>query len=213
MATTPITPPSTGGTPAQRTLTNGQDYDFSGYCSGVAFSHTQSLMVNYESMTYQRPSGTWLAGTETLSALQLTIFYDWTQSLEDMNFSTISGDCRGAANARQLHVMAVSSPSQTTAGLGMSGLIYTSAVGEVRRWSKPGDAAGNGGNTYWRVLYEIPENMLHAARTNDDIALTVCRDIISKVQTGGMQYFEPGAVRQPGITPAVPEFRTNLVYI
>jgi len=173
----------------------GNLFQSSGPCSGTTWTHTQDLTIFYEVVTYPRPTGgTWLPSTTDVSALKLTVMGNAGNSLDFFVTSSVSGasGCATAADARQAHVLALSSTTITTSNaMGGAGAIYTLSGGYERRWTQTGDVAQVDNRFYGEGLFEInglPNNWIY----DPTLSTQVARQIISRVCNGGIRYSNDG---------------------
>jgi len=192
----PIPAPSptaiTGYSAPNQNAGGGQPFVASGPCSGTAWTHTQDLTIFYQVVTIPQNAGTWLPTTNTVSALNLTVYGNGESALSFFSTSSVSGatGCATAADARQAQVLTLSSTNSTN-GMGSAGAIYTLSGGYERRWSQTGDSDQNDNRMYLNCLFPIdgvPENWQFDATLSNNIA----RQIISRVCNGGLKYQNDG---------------------
>ena len=202
----PIPAPSptalTGYSAPNSAAGGGQQFQSSGPCSGTAFIHTQDLTIFYEIVTMPQNSGTWLPSTTDVSALKLTVMGNGEDSLSFFSTSAVSGStgsgttqCATAADARQAHVLTLSS-SDSAAGMGGAGAIFTLSGGYERRWSQTGDTNLQDSRLYVNGLFEI-DGLPTGWETNADLSNNVARQIIARVCNGGLRY------QNNGISPPI----------
>mgnify|MGYP003648908302 FL=1 len=212
MTPTPISPPGGGvATPSQHP---GNSYVGSGICSGTAFVHQQTIYISYATSSEATLAPTWLpeAGP-TINGLGCFVNVSFTDSLEQ--FSTSANDvssCSNAANTRDMHVLDFSALQHTGDGLGTSGYISTSANGFTRRWAEPGDVADQFNDYFINAWFPMDAVTYNAMQTNGTVAKAVIRNLVERIAAGGVQAeMFPG--NQLSVTPPIPKFNTNLVYI
>ena len=202
----PIPAPSptslTGYTAPNSAAGGGQQFQASGPCSGTAFTHTQDVTIFYQIVTMPQQAGTWLPSTTDVSALKLTVMGNGEDSLAFFSTSAVSGSagsgttqCATAADARQAHVLALSS-TNSAAGMGTAGAIYTLSGGYERRWSQTGDANRQDSRMYVNGLFEI-NGLPNGWQNNGDLSNNVARQVIARVANGGLQY------QNDGVSPPV----------
>ena len=170
----------------------GNQFQASGPCSGTAFTHTQDLTIFYQIVSIPQSQGTWLPSTSNVSALQLTVMGNAEDSLNFFSTSSVSGasGCATAADARQAHVLTLSSTT-AAAGMGTAGAIYTLSGGYERRWSKTGDINQQDNRLYLNALFEI-DGLPQGWETNTTLSDNVARQIIARVCNGGLKYQNDG---------------------
>jgi hypothetical protein len=202
MPSTPISPPGGGaGTPSQQP---GGAYVASGMCSGTAFSHTQTIYVSYQVSAEATLIPKWLpeAGPE-INGLGCFVQLSYTDTLDQ--FSTSANDlssCANAANTREMHVLDFSALQHTGDGLGLSGYVSTSSNGFTRRWTQAGD-------TEDQYYLSLPNAWFPLDQI---VAKAVIRSMVERIAAGGIQWAAM-AHNTPSISPSIPKFNTNLVYI
>ena len=170
----------------------GNQFQASGPCSGTAWTHTQDLTIFYELVTIPQSAGTWLPSTSDVSALKLTVMGNAENSLDFFSTSSVSGatGCATAADARQAHVLTLSSTTDNT-GMGTAGSIYTLSGGYERRWTRTGDTTGQDNRMYINGLFEVNGLPVGWWR-NVDISNNIARQIIARVCNGGLRYQNDG---------------------
>ena len=216
MAATPIAPP--GGGAATPAVHPGQSYVGSGICSGTAFTHNQSLFVTYSVSASADLKNTWLPEQAPLvSGLVVNAYINYTNSLEQFSASGNNGPdgCANAANDRQLHVLDFSSYTQTTDGLGLRGMITTSAAGRTRRWSQPGDVNEQFSTHIMEGWFPFDNGTYDAIQEDDTAAKAIIRYMVEQLIAGGvLNHRDNGITRgsSSGSAP-IPGFNTNLLYI
>jgi len=192
----PIPAPSptslTGYSAPNSAAGGGNQFQASGPCSGTAWTHTQDLTIFYEVVTIPQNAGTWLPSTTNVSALKLTVMGNAEDSLDFFATSSVSGasGCATAADARQAHVLSMSSTT-TTVGLGTAGAIYTLSGGYERRWSQTGDVNQVDNRMMVNGYFEInglPDGWWY----NSTLSNNVARQIIARVCNGGLRYSNDG---------------------
>ena len=216
MAATPISPP--GGGEVTPATSPGQGYVGSGICSGIAFTHQQSLYISYSVSSEDVLNPTWLPQSGTpVSGLECWAQATFTDSLDQ--FSTSSNDgssCSNAANDRQMHVLDFSALEHTGDGLGLSGYVSTSANGFTRRWSQQGDVEDSGQLGLHRAWFPLDPVTYQAMITDNVVAKAVIRSMVERMTVGGILYWagvnynDPPSVQ---ISPPFPGLRQNLIYI
>ena len=176
----------------------GNQYQASGSCSGTAWTHTQDLTIFYEMVSIPQNAGTWLPSTTTVSALKLTVMGNAENSLGFFATSAVSGasGCATAANARQAHVLTLSSTDSSVA-LGVAGAIYTLSAGYERRWAIQGDGNDRDSRHYGNALFRV-DGLPAYWNYNTTLSNQVARQIISRVCNGGIRYQNDGV--SPPIT-------------
>ena len=216
MTPTPISPPGGGAvTPA---ALPGQGYVGSGICSGTAFTHQQSIYMSYMVSSEATVTNQWLpqAGN-SVNGLGLYITVTYSDSIDQFSTSANDGSsCSNAANARDLHVLDFSAFEHTGDGMGLSGMITTSANGFERRWALPGDVAEQYTRTFRDAWFPLDEFTYTQLQSNNTVAKALIRSMVESVAAGGIQY-KPVTSSQnypgPEISPPIPKFNTNLIYI
>ena len=200
----PIPAPSptgiTGYSAPNQNAGGGQPFVASGPCSGTVLVHTQDLMISYEITTMAQGGGTWLPTSTDVSALKLYVVGCADDSLSFFSTSSVSGaQCAGAADARQAHVLTLSSTT-ATAAMGTAGSIYTLSGGYERRWTRTGDAAEEqrfyGGNILFPIV-GLPENWNYDSTLSNNIA----RQIVAQVVAGGLEYSADGTLANKTVMP------------
>lgn len=197
----PIPAPSptspTGYSAPNAVAGGGNQFQASGPCSGTAFTHTQDLTIFYEIVSIPQNAGTWLPSTSDVSAMQLTVMGNAEDSLNFFSTSSVSGasGCATAADARQAHVLTLSSTTAST-GMGTAGAIYTLSGGYERRWSRTGDTNQQDNRTYLNGLFQI-DGLPSGWETNVILSNNVARQIIARVCNGGIKY------QNDGVSPPV----------
>ena len=171
----------------------GQQFQTSGPCSGTAWTHTQDITIFYEIVSIPQNAGTWLPSTTDVSALKLTVMGNAEDSLAFFSTSAVSGatGCLTAADARQAHVLSLSSTTAAAGHFGIAGAIYTLSGGYERRWANSMDTANRDNRFYGNALFEIdglPTNWNY----NTTLANNVARQIIARVVNGGLRYNNGG---------------------
>ena len=198
----PIPAPSptalTGYTAPFAAAGGGNQFQSSGPCSGTTWTHTQDVTIFYEVVMIPQNAGTWLPSTTDVSALKLTVMGNAENSLDFFSTSSVSGatGCATAADARQAHVLSLSSTTSTNA-MGTAGAIITLSGGYERRWSNSMDVAQVDNRFYGNALFEIdglPTNWNY----NTTLSNSVARQIIARVVNGGLRYNNGG--QAPPIT-------------
>jgi hypothetical protein len=206
----PIPAPSptalTGYTAPFAAAGGGNQFQSSGPCSGTTWTHTQDITIFYEVVLIPQNAGTWLPGTTDVSALKLTVMGNAENSLDFFSTSSVSGatGCATAADARQAHVLTLSSTT-ASAAMGTAGAIYTLSGGYERRWSNSMDVAQVDNRFYGNALFEIdglPTNW----NNNTSLSNSVARQIIARVVNGGLRY------NNSGQTPPVTAGHWDLMY-
>ena len=127
-------------------------------------------------------------------------------SLDFFSTSSVSGatGCATAADARQAHVLTLSSTT-ASAAMGTAGSIFTLSGGYERRWSNSMDVAQVDNRFYGNALFEIdglPANWNY----NTSLSNSVARQIIARVVNGGLRYSNDGT------TPPVTAGDWDLMY-
>ena len=197
----PIPAPSptslTGYSAPNSAAGGGQQFQASGPCSGSAFTHTQDLTIFYQIVTMPQQTGTWLPSTTDVSALKLTVMGNGEDSLAFFSTSAVSGSvgsgttqCATAADARQAHVLTLSSTDSAT-GMGNAGSIFTLSGGYERRWSQTGDANRQDSRMLINGLFEI-NGLPDGWQTNADLSNNIARQIVARVSNGGLRYQNEG---------------------
>ena len=176
----------------------GNQYQASGSCSGTTWTHTQDLTIFYEIVSIPQNAGTWLPSTTDVSALRLTVMGNAENSLDFFATSAVSGasGCATAANARQAHVLTLSS-TNSSVGLGSAGAIYTLSAGYERRWAVQGDNNEQDNRTYVNGKFDIM-GLPASWNYNTTLSNQVARQIIARVCNGGIRYQNDGVA--PPIT-------------
>jgi len=203
----PIPAPSptalTGYSAPNSAAGGGQQFQPSGPCSGTAFTHTQDLTIFYQIVTMPQEAGTWLPSTTDVSALKLTVYGNGSDSLAFFSTSAVSGSagsgttqCATAADARQAHVLALSSTDYGAGLMGNAGVIYTLSGGYERRWSQVGDVGRGESRMYINGLFEIA-GLPDQWRYNETLSNNVARQVIARVCNGGLRY------QNDGVSPPV----------
>ena len=206
----PIPAPSpttlTGYSAPNSAAGGGQQFQASGPCSGTAFTHTQDLTIFYEIVSIPQNAGTWLPSTTNVSALRLTVMGNGEDSLAFFATSSVSGasGCSTAADARQAHVLTLSSTT-AAAGMGTAGAIYTLSGGYERRWSQTGDANQQDSRMYVNGLFPI-DGLPTGWQVDATLSNNVARQIISRVCNGGIRY------QNDGVSPPVTAGNWSLMY-
>jgi len=206
----PIPAPSptslTGYSAPNAAAGGGNQFQSSGPCSGTTWTHTQDLFIAYEVVEIPQNAGTWLPSTSNVSALKLTVYGQAEDSLDFFSTSSVSGatGCATAADARQAHVLTLSSTGALQ-GMGPAGAIYTLSGGYERRWTQTGDVARSDNRTYMNGLFPIDGL---PSGWNNDVTLSnlVARQIIARVVNGGIRYSNDGT------TPPVTAGDWDLMY-
>ena len=172
----------------------GNLYQSSGPCSGTAWTHTQDLAIFYEIVSIPQATGIFPPGNTDVSALRLTVMGNAENSLGFFSTSSVSGatGCATAADARQAHVMTLSSTTGVV-GFGNAGAILTLSGGYERRWERVGDFATVDNRTYINGLFEI-DGLPTGWNTNATLSNTVATQIIARVCNGGIRYNNGGVV-------------------
>ncbi len=170
----------------------GNQFQASGPCSGIAWTHTQDLFIGYEIVTIPQSAGTWFPSTTDVSALKLSVWGNAEDSLDFFATSSVSGasGCATAADARQAHILTLSS-TNAAVGMGTAGSIYTLSGGYERRWTRTGDVDKHQGRSYQNMLFPIdglPTNW----NNNNTLSNNVARQIIAQVVNGGLRWSEDG---------------------
>jgi len=170
----------------------GNQFQSSGPCSGTTWTHTQDIAIFYEVVEMPQNAGTWLPSTSNVSALKLTVVGNAQDSLDFFSTSSVSGasGCATAADARQAHVLTLSSTT-ATAGMGTAGAIYTLSGGYERRWTQTGDVAQTDNRIYVNGLFEI-DGLPTDWNFNTTLSNNVARQIIARVVNGGIRYSNDG---------------------
>ena len=203
----PIPAPSptalTGYSAPNSAAGGGQQFQASGPCSGTAFTHTQDLTIFYEIVSIPQNAGTWLPSTTNVSALKLTVMGNGEDHLSFFSTSSVSGstgsgttNCATAADARQAHVLALSSTTVGSTMMGNAGAIYTLSGGYERRWSQTGDVDRWDSRTYVNGLFQIA-GLPDQWQYNETLSNNVARQIIARVANGGIRY------QNDGVSPPV----------
>ena len=213
MTPTPITPPGGGAvTPTQHP---GNSYVGSGICSGTAFTHTQSIFISYKGAKESTIANTWLpsAGAD-ISGLLCDVYVQYTDSLDQFSNSANDGSsCANAANTREMHVLDISGYNWGLGGFGYSGNINTSSTGFTRRWAQPGDTEEQYARFYTKCWFPLDDGTYNASILNDTVAAAVVRRIVEQIASGGVPYDGLGGQAGGDISPPIPKFSTNLIYI
>jgi len=210
----PIPPPAptlkTGYSAPNMLGGGGNEFSMSGPCSGTAWTHTQDLIVFYELVLMPQNAGTWLPSTTDVSALKLTVVGNGEDSLGFFATSAVSGasGCSTAADARQAHVLSLSSTT-TGVGMGVAGSIYTLSGGYERRWAKTGDTNQRDSRVYINGLFNV-DGLPSGWWANENLSNNVARQIISRVCNGGIKYQNDG-VSPPEIARDWPLMKFNLM--
>ena len=172
----------------------GNQFQSSGPCSGTAWTHTQDLAIFYEIVSIPQATGTFPPGNTNVSALKLTVMGNAENSLSFFSTSSVSGatGCATAADARQAHVLTLSSTTATV-GMGNAGAILTLSGGYERRWTQVGDVNEVDNRTYINGLYEI-DGLPSGWNTNATLSNSVASQIIARVCNGGLRYNNGGVV-------------------
>ena len=198
----PIPAPSptalTGYTAPFAAAGGGNQFQSSGPCSGTTWTHTQDVTIFYEVVMIPQNAGTWLPSTTDVSALKLTVMGNAENSLDFFSTSSVSGatGCATAADARQAHVLSLSSTTSTNA-MGTAGAIITLSGGYERRWSNSMDVAQVDNRFYGNALFEI-DGLPTGWNNNTSLSNSVARQIIARVVNGGLRYNNGG--QAPPIT-------------
>ena len=206
----PIPAPSptalTGYTAPNSGAGGGNQFQSSGPCSGTTWTHTQDIAIYYEIVEIPQNAGTWLPSTSNVSALKLTVMGNAQDSLDFFSTSSVSGaiGCATAADARQAHVLALSSTTGSQ-GLGTAGAIYTLSGGYERRWTNSMDVAQSDNRVYVNGLFEI-NGLPSGWNNNATLSNNVARQIIARVVNGGLRYSTDGT------TPPVTASNWDLMY-
>ena len=198
MTPTPISPPGGGAvTPA---ALPGQGYVASGICSGTAFTHQQSIYISYTVSSEDTVNQDWLpqAGP-TIFGLGAFISVSYTDSIDQ--FST-------SAN----HVLDFSAFEHTGDGMGLSGMITTSANGFERRWALPGDVDDQYSTYFHNAWFPLDTFTYNQMQSNNTVAKALIRSMVEQLAAGGIQY-RSMYDSETKTTPPIPKFNTNLIYI
>lgn len=213
-AAIPILGKSAGFTQPYSTLGGGQAFVSSGPCSGTAWTHHQDLTIFYEVVTFPQVTGAWLPASTETSALRITVYGNAETALNFFSTSAVTGTsaCATAAEARQAHILAVSSTTAAVgAGMGNAGSIYTLSAGYERRWTHAGDATAKDGRVYVNGLFEIA-GLPSGWRTNEILSNRVATAIIQRVCNGGIQHQNDG-VSPPEVSTDWPLLDYSLIDI
>ena len=212
MTPTPISPPGGGAvTPAAMP---GTSYIGSGICSGTAFTHQQSIYMSYATSAEATLLPTWLpeAGGN-INGIGCWVSVQYTDSLDQFSTSANNvSSCANAANVREMHVLDFSALEHTGDGLGLSGYISTSANGFTRRWAQPGDVQDQFSEWFRKAWFPLDDVTYQAMQTNQIVAKAVIRGMVERMAAGGVRY-ESWQVGVPAVSPPIPKFSTNLIYI
>ena len=206
----PIPAPSptalTGYSAPNSAAGGGNQFQSSGPCSGTTWTHTQDIAIFYEIVTIPQNAGTWLPSTTNVSALRLTVNGNAQDSLDFFSTSSVSGatGCATAADARQAHVLTLSS-TNAAVGMGNTGAIYTLSGGYERRWTQTGDVAQSDNRIYVNGLFPI-DGLPTGWHTNATLSNMVARQIIARVVNGGIRY------QNDGVSPPVTASNWDLMY-
>lgn len=213
MAPTPITPPGGGAvTPA---ALPGQVYVGSGTCSGVAFTHQQSLYMSYMVSSEATLTPDWLPQEgRKVFGLGCFVHVSYTDSIDQFSTSANDGSsCSNAANVRDLHVLDLSAFEHTGEGMGLSGMITTSANGFERRWTEPGDVAEHFSMYMRDAWFPLDQFTYDQMQTNNAVASALIRSMAEQIAAGGVLYEPARTGSDPQVSPPIPKFNTNLLYI
>ena len=210
MTATPISPPGGGSvTPASHP---GNSYVGSGICSGTAFAHQQTIYMSYATSSEATLLPTWLpeAGPD-IRGIGCWVSVGYTDSLEQFSTSgNNSGECANAANTREMHVLEFSALQHTGDGLGLSGYVTTSANGFTRRWAQPGNVQDQFSEWYSKAWFPLDDVTYNAMQNNQTVAKAVIRSMVEKIAAGGVKYKWGDSF---AVSPPIPKFNTNLIYI
>jgi len=181
----------------------GNQFQASGSCSGTAWTHTQDILIFYKLVTMPQNAGTWLPSTTDVSALELTIMGNAGNSLSFFATSSVSGasGCSTAADARQAHVLTMSSTTTAT-GMGTQGSIYTLSAGYERRWAQAGDSSKTSSRYMTNALFRV-DGLPVGWWANATLSNNVARQIIARAVNGGLRYSNDGQT-PPLTAPAWP---------
>ena len=213
MAAVPITPPGGGAvTPASHP---GGSWIGSGICSGDAFTHTQTIFISYSTGKEAQLNPTWLpTAGDDLSGLLCDVYVQYTDSIDFYSTSANDGSsCSNAANAREMHVLDISAYNHGGAGFGFSGAVQTSSLGFQRRWARAVDTEEQYAGFFTKCWFPVDNGTFAAMIHNNTIASAVVRRMVEEIASGGVRYDDTAISSAPQLTPPIPKFNTNLIYI
>ena len=215
MTPTPITPPGGGAvTPAAMP---GTSYIGSGICSGTAFTHQQTLYISYATSAEATLLPKWLPESgPTVNGIGCYISLSFTDTLDQFSTSANNtSSCSNAANVREMHVLDFSALEHTGDGLGLSGYVTTSANGFTRRWAAPGDVQDQYYTIMTKAWFPLDAVTYQAMQNNQTVAKSVLRSMVEQIAAGGIKYGggSVGSSQSYLVSPPIPKFDTNLIYI
>jgi hypothetical protein len=97
--------------------------------------------------------------------------------------------------------------------MGLSGMITTSANGFERRWTEPGDVAEQFSMYFRDAWFPLDQFTYQQMQTNDAVASAVIRSMAEQIAAGGVLYEPVRMGSDPQVSPPIPKFNTNLLYI